>query len=879
MPPPTARPAPPAVPVETLLVHREWVRALARSLVRDPGSADDVEQETWLRALRSPPRDGRSPRGWLAAVVRHLAVDLHRRRARAGRHERAAARGEALPSTASLVAAAESHERVVLAVLALEEPWRTTILLRFHEGLPPREIARRGGLPVETVRSRLKRAQARLADALGAKADPGDGRALAVALAPLLEGEGPPPAPAWVHATKGAVLMGTRAKAATVAAVVLVLGLGWWTLGGSGGGPRPAGEGAGPDGGPVTGASAPRDARDDGDGSAAGRRHGAPVPPASRAVLLTNAMPLTDGTAAAPAGAADAVVGRVTRADGTALAGVGLAIVPMDRPLAEGEVLPEPSRHVTTGEDGSFTVDRLGTARWVGVRAAAPGWRSAETWVVPGAGPVALVLERALPLRGVVVDGLSGEGIPGMVLLARREPAFAGGPASVATSGERGAFEFPDLDAATYAVEVRDPRLDPAPGNRLRAEFLRAAAGGAAPAPEPAGGGDPAVHYAPSRVAEVRPGGEPLRIPLERGLAIGGRVVDAAGAPVSRAFEVQVLGRTEHGNPDYGRFRAGRFSDAEGAFRIEGLAPGAYDLTVRAVAEGNDEASPLAAATAVSGVDAGRLDLRIEMATGEPLQGRLLDEAREAIAVEGYLYVHPAGSPVGGRETLALRVADGAFTTVPLDSGRTYDVLATGFPGYVQAHATGVRPGGPPVEIVLRRGGDLRGRVVDGDGKPVPAGVAVTAGAMGVDRRQPGTGMTAYTDGAGAFRIEGLADHAFEVIAGGGESDYASGPAVRGVRVGATDLVLRVRAGVVLCGRLVDGSGRPFRTHYLAGGAVPPDGAVSSWCRVEDAEGRFVLRGLPAGKVALSCYRGDAWVSLGEFTAPAEGLEVTVPDR
>jgi len=44
------------VDIETLLSHRPFVRALARRLVRDEARAEDVVQETWLAALRRPPR-------------------------------------------------------------------------------------------------------------------------------------------------------------------------------------------------------------------------------------------------------------------------------------------------------------------------------------------------------------------------------------------------------------------------------------------------------------------------------------------------------------------------------------------------------------------------------------------------------------------------------------------------------------------------------------------------------------------------------------------------------------------------------------------------------------------------------------------------------
>ena len=46
------------VPIETLLRHSEWAQALARRLVSDDATADDVVQEAWLAALRRPPRLG-----------------------------------------------------------------------------------------------------------------------------------------------------------------------------------------------------------------------------------------------------------------------------------------------------------------------------------------------------------------------------------------------------------------------------------------------------------------------------------------------------------------------------------------------------------------------------------------------------------------------------------------------------------------------------------------------------------------------------------------------------------------------------------------------------------------------------------------------------
>ena len=191
-----------------------------------------------------------------------------------------------------------------------------------------------------------------------------------------------------------------------------------------------------------------------------------------------------------------------------------------------------------------------------------------------------------------------------------------------------------------------------------------------------------------------------------------------------------------------------------------------------------------------------------------------------------------------------------------------------------------LRAGDPTRDFVLPAGGVLAGSVVDEEGRPVPSGVAVSARAEGADPTKTGSGMVAYTDAQGRFRIRGLADHAFTVVAGGGvDSAFAGGEPRRGVRLGAADLVLRVRRGVEMRGRLVDGQGRGFKTHYLTAHALAGPGGVSSWTRVEAEDGSFVLRGVVPGRVRLSCFRGESFVDLGEFTAPAEGLVVEVPSR
>ncbi len=152
-----------AAPIpQDLLAHAAFVRRLTRFLLLDPSAAEDIEQETWRAALeQSPHRDG-DLRTWLARVARNFARRRWRSEMRRRDREHTSARSEVLPSTEATLAREESLQRVVDAVRWLDEPYRSTILARFYEDLPPREIAVRAGIPVATVNTRLKRGLALL---------------------------------------------------------------------------------------------------------------------------------------------------------------------------------------------------------------------------------------------------------------------------------------------------------------------------------------------------------------------------------------------------------------------------------------------------------------------------------------------------------------------------------------------------------------------------------------------------------------------------------------------------------------------------------------------------------------------------------------------
>lgn len=159
----------PPIEPALLLEHADFVRALARRLIRDPAGADDLEQETWLRALQRRPTEHSNLRAWLAAVLHNVARNRARSLSRRNVHERAGARTDAAPPSSLAAEQSDTLRSVVGAVLELEEPYRSTLLALYFQGLPAGEIARLENVPEATVRSRHRRALAKMRERLDAR--------------------------------------------------------------------------------------------------------------------------------------------------------------------------------------------------------------------------------------------------------------------------------------------------------------------------------------------------------------------------------------------------------------------------------------------------------------------------------------------------------------------------------------------------------------------------------------------------------------------------------------------------------------------------------------------------------------------------------------
>jgi len=206
-------------PDGVLAEHGEFVRALARRLVR-PDEAEEVVQETFARLLESPPEHSGNLRGWLSTVMRNLVRARGRQRARRMRREEEVARSELLPSVAEGVEEAELVKLVVTSAMELEEPYRGTILALYLRGWTHEHTAAEHGVKVVSVRSREQRALAQLRRRLDRHFD--GSRAwigLFVRTLKLEPSSVPTPAPAAPRSSR----VGWSAGALTFGAVVAVV--------------------------------------------------------------------------------------------------------------------------------------------------------------------------------------------------------------------------------------------------------------------------------------------------------------------------------------------------------------------------------------------------------------------------------------------------------------------------------------------------------------------------------------------------------------------------------------------------------------------------------------------------------------------------------
>jgi RNA polymerase sigma-70 factor (ECF subfamily) len=164
-------------------IVRHFQRAVYRvayALTRNASDADDLAQETFVRAYQAIGRFrvGEPLYPWLSRITVNLTYSLYRRRKRRPETSieplaEAGRQWAADDDPAEHAAEAERNEKLAEAFAELSHEHQAVLTLRVVEDLPYDEIAQSLGVPVGTVMSRLSRARAELRTRLRARTGEG----------------------------------------------------------------------------------------------------------------------------------------------------------------------------------------------------------------------------------------------------------------------------------------------------------------------------------------------------------------------------------------------------------------------------------------------------------------------------------------------------------------------------------------------------------------------------------------------------------------------------------------------------------------------------------------------------------------------------------
>lgn len=156
---------------EELWELRDALHRVCERIVGDPVDADDLVQETYLRALaRIDELDRReSFLPWLATVARHRGIDELRRRRFSMPTDDVPEKPErpSTPDPLEAVVTSETLERVREAMAKLTPRERRLLMAQVHRSLTLSELAEEDGSTVASVRSVLTRARSKLRSAVG----------------------------------------------------------------------------------------------------------------------------------------------------------------------------------------------------------------------------------------------------------------------------------------------------------------------------------------------------------------------------------------------------------------------------------------------------------------------------------------------------------------------------------------------------------------------------------------------------------------------------------------------------------------------------------------------------------------------------------------
>jgi protocatechuate 3,4-dioxygenase beta subunit len=360
----------------------------------------------------------------------------------------------------------------------------------------------------------------------------------------------------------------------------------------------------------------------------------------------------------------------------------------------------------------------------------------------------------------------------------------------------------------------------------------------------------------------VRPYGESrtvVRLTLEPGESLTGRTVEQGTRDPLPLVEL-LLRRFTNGMEAWqsadapAEERIYASSDERGAFRVDGLAPGAYALEARA--PGHAKAMVKRLMVPASG------PLTVELLASGVIEGFVLDSSGAPAA--------GAEVHVGGYEPVVVTTGPGGGFSVEAEPGshivsarRGNEAGSLSTPVIISAGKT-VRD----VRIQLGQSAALEGSVVArGSGAPIE-GARVDLSPYGNN----GDSGRAVTDGTGRFSVEGLAPGSYDVVV------TAQGYATlsrRGLTVASGErfsIELKLTGTGAAEGQVRDSAGQPVVGAQVVSGnsfGGTLDGSPGE--ARTDAEGHYRLEGLPAGAVSLTARRAGATIGVRQVVEVTEG--------
>ncbi len=290
---------------------------------------------------------------------------------------------------------------------------------------------------------------------------------------------------------------------------------------------------------------------------------------------------------------------------------------------------------------------------------------------------------------------------------------------------------------------------------------------------------------------------------------------------------------------------------ADGVATLRGVGPIWASLAVSASGY-----APAAVWMSVGGAPGATARVAIALHRGAAVSGRVIDEAGAAVA-GARVTAAPASEPfpvTDPRRDGVLTAADGTFT-LPAVAAGSYRLTASDAHHAAATSPPIVLDGQHPrggVELVLTAGASVRGVVVDGGGRPVPAADVrvVTRGHVPWRARRQ-----AFTDDGGRFAMSGLPRRGVQLVAWHPQGASAIADVdLAAAREREVRLVLDVTGAIE--GAVVDRAGEPVGDAQVMAEPVWSGGTAdrAAWHvrgvqeLVSDAGGRFRFVGLPPGE-------------------------------